>query len=349
MKILLIKQTSLGDVLHATAAVGTLKKALPRSKITFLTDTKSYPLLKDNPKIDRFILIDLKKIEQNFFKQPLKTLSYILKIFKQTRASQYQVAFDLQGLFRSLVFLYFSKARQKIGKTHWPFTPRFKNKSLHAVSELKHLLAQSPLLKNIDTSLNLEDSMEYFLCEKAKKKTDTFLKPLQKETQPFVLLSPFTRWRSKDWTPQEIADFIKQIHASNKVTLFITGTPEQNTFVEKITQPLRSKKNQQNRIHNLLGNLTIAELAALMNRCNIVVSTDSFPAHLAGSLNKKLIVLFAPTMDERVGPLPKTNAIVLRPKSCEACYKRICAKNCMKKIKAKRVLNATLKMLSEKL
>ena len=116
MKILLIKQTSLGDVLHMTPVIRALRKWKPESEIDIVTDKRALGILKNNPYINKLYVLDIYKYEKEIFKSPLKFFSTIKEFFshiKEVRKKKYDIAIDLQGLERSVIFLYLCKAKKK--------------------------------------------------------------------------------------------------------------------------------------------------------------------------------------------------------------------------------------------
>ena len=85
MKILLIKQTSLGDVLHMTPVIRALKKWKPESEIDIVTDKRALGILKNNPYINKLYVLDIYKYEKEIFKSPLKFFSTIKEFFSHIK------------------------------------------------------------------------------------------------------------------------------------------------------------------------------------------------------------------------------------------------------------------------
>ena len=94
MKILLIKQTSLGDVLHMTPVIRALKKWKPESEIDIVTDKRALEILKNNPYINKLYVLDIYKYEKEIFKSPLKFFSTIKEFLKDNDVDIYLVVFD---------------------------------------------------------------------------------------------------------------------------------------------------------------------------------------------------------------------------------------------------------------
>ena len=105
MKILVIKQTSLGDVLHATGHIRQIKEQFPQAELHVMTATSSAMLLQNHPSIDKLILIDRYAFKRNWWRKPLWAYGLIRDAINAIQAHEYDLAIDLQGLTKSVVFL----------------------------------------------------------------------------------------------------------------------------------------------------------------------------------------------------------------------------------------------------
>ncbi len=332
MDILIIKQTSLGDVLHSTVAIEIIKQNFPESKITFLVDKSAYEILKYNKKIEKFILFDM-NILKNWHQNILKTIKHIFNILKEVRKTKYHIAFDLQGLLRSVFFLYFSKADKKYVKGKWLFLEKYRNKNIHAINEIIGVLRKAGL------NINNNASMQVFTSQKEKDKIDILLKNLNPTNNKILLINPFSRWKSKDWSLHHYKELLKII--DNNITIIFTGTFDRK---DEITSTI-SESNRPNTI-NLLGELNLLELTELLKRANLLLSSDGFPIHLAGAFNIPVIALFGPTDENRVGPISDKKCVIRSDIKCIKCYKKNCSPNiCMESISPKEVYNKIIEMI----
>ena len=180
-----------------------------------------------------------------------------------------------------------------------------------------------------------EINMEYFHNSTSLKEAKQLIKTTSKKK--VILLAPFTQWPSKNWSLVQIKHFISLMH--KKATVFITGAPKDLKTTKTILSDIKN-----NQCINLVGKLTLEQFAALMQQSDLIISCDSFPAHLACALQKKLLVLFGPTLSSRVGPIGQHYQII-RAKNCSSCYNHYCKKNCMDQIKASFVFNLAKKKL----
>ena len=346
MNILVIKQTSLGDVLHSTAALEMIKNNFPKAHLTYLIDKSCAEIIAQNPFVDKMVTIDLKRLEKRIAKwylSPLLTFQEVWKewkfILSQLRIKKYEYAIDFQGLFRSAIFFYFVKAKIKITKSYFPFLQFYKNKKIHAIDEMKQILKKVGLEENSKQPTQ----MAYFFKNKANKKIEIFCNILKKMNRPILVISPFTRWENKNWSIENYVKLIERL-ADYKMNIVLSATVDKIKIIEELIAklPLKNQKNKREIIlnkatlFNLTGELSIDDFARLVEKSDLHLSSDSFPMHLSSALKKKQIALFAPTREEKVGPRNK-HAVVLRDKDCRRCYQRNCKEDCIDRIGVEKV------------
>ena len=317
MKLLVIKQTSLGDVLHSTGHVRAIKQTWPDSELVLLTSTSCAQIFRHNPWVDHIIEVDRYGVKKKWLGEPVWAWTHMADVMRQIRQYQFDMAFDLQGLAKSVVFLYGAHARQKFVKGHWPGLSGFRKPHLHAIAEMSGVLELAGV-KDVDTS------MEFATSSAEEQVIDSLLETINPENQPLVILSPYSRWQSKDWPLENFLLVAEGLVSHCKVV--ITGAAER---AEEINNGLHGISNPA--ITNLAGKLNLIEFAALVKRGNLMLTGDSFPMHVAAACSIPLIALFGPTDETRVGP--KSNAsVVVRAPDCNACDRKECKRGCLGRI-----------------
>jgi len=342
MNILLIKQTSLGDVLHATPHIRAIKARYPDAQLTVLTAQGSAEIVANNPNVDRLVLFDYVRFKRLGLKSPRA----LRNLFKQTIAEindrEYEFAFDLQGLARSVVFLYAAPAKRKFVKGNWPGLGGFRNKQMHAIDEMTQVLAQADIpVDSIQMAFYRDDKVrESLRSTLAKVALDELLDGGSEKS--LVVISPFTRWASKNWP----LDYFLETAAAlaEESVVLITGTAQDRKLIEA---GLNSHSVQRPERVNLAGELSLAELAELMSHAGLVISGDSFPMHLATAVGAPLLALFGPTDESKTGPR-SDNSLVLRPDDCAMCDKRNCDRGCLEQIPVQRVVSQARRMLGKR-
>jgi len=324
MNILVIKQSALGDVLHSTAAVRNLRAACPDAHITLLTSPGAAALYEHNPHIDRVVLFDKDRLKREWKTRPLASLRHIRQVMTEVNRRSYDLAFDLQGLARSVIFLYGARAKHKWVKGRWWFVGGFRQKELHAIDEMNRVLGAAGITV---PGARMSRRMLLHTGAAEQRFIDDLLRRINPEGKRLLLLAPFTRWPTKEWGLDHFAALARRV--PEDVLVIFTGAPENRAVLEQLDIPGTV---------NLAGALNLLQFAELMRRADAAVTCDSFPMHLASAMDTPLLALFGPTDETRVGPLSK-NAVVLRADvGCERCYRRtVCEKACIRAIRVEDV------------
>ena len=331
MNILVIKQTSLGDVLHSTGHVRSIKQKFPNSHLVLLTATSSEQIYQHNPWVDEIILIDRYGFKKNWWKKPLWAFGEMNRVWKQIRSKQFDIAFDLQGLAKSIVFLYGARAPNKYVKGNWWGIKGFSNKELHAIREMDEVLKMAGIPVN-------DTSMEFAAGENDEAKVSKLLKDINPDKKPILIMSPFSRWRSKDWP---LDNYIKISESLSSVCQVVfTGSPDRELEIQGQLDQVQS-----NGAVNFAGRLSLLEFVELVGLADLMLTGDSFPMHVAGAKKTPVIALFGPTDEKRVGPLGK-KAQVIRVDGCNKCDRSSCPRACLKRLDSDLVLNAVKNQLN---
>lgn len=341
MKILLIKQTSLGDVLHMTPVIRALKKWKPESEIDVVTDKRALGILKNNPYINKLYVLDIYKYEKEIFKSPLKFFSTIKEFFshiKEVRKKKYDIAIDLQGLERSVIFLYLCKAKKKYAKGKWAFVKSNYYVDINAIVGLISFL-------NFFDCPNDGVDLDYFLPETIEEdfnKTIERIKQIKnfEIEKDYIVFSPFSRWETKDLSVNKAREIIAEIKKLKDIQIIVSATSDYNKECKEIVEGF-------NNVLDSSGLFNLTELAYLIKNSKCMLTVDSFPMHTGCAFKKPLIAIFGPTSEIRVGPIAE-NSEVFRADNieCEKCYKRkncpnnhICIENIDSKLLAKRLID----------
>lgn len=320
MKILVIKTSSLGDVIHALPAVNLLLKKYPDAEIDWLIKPGFKDMLKFCNNIDRIIFFDSKR-----FSNPLSTISYTLELRNELREVDYDIVIDFQGLARTGIFTGLAKGRLKVGFRH----PReslaalFYNKKVDV--EFRHAIDRNlDLVKGVvgqidDSDLVLPIAKDF--ADGAKKILNDNKVDLQKKT---IALVPGARWESKCFPVDVFMNIASCVNSKIDANFLLIGGPDEVALGEKMEE--FAEVSNMNVI-NLINKTKIGEMAEILRLCDFVVCNDSGPMHIAAAMGTKLAALFGPTIPERTGPYGKNSKVFSRKKlNCLGCLKRQCPK-----------------------
>ncbi len=325
MNILVIKQTSLGDVLHASGHIRAIKKHYPGCRLFLLTASTSADIYRHSPWVDELILIDRYKIKKSWYKNPVWAIKEISGVLARVREHRFDLAFDLQGLAKSVFFLYGARAERKFVKGNWWGLRGFRDKQLHAIKEMDQLLIAAGIPAE-------ETSMEFATGAEEKRSVDRLLEKTNNENRPILIISPFSRWTSKDWPLKnylEVCDAVSDIYQ-----VVFTGSPDRKADID---QDIATARHQG--AVNLAGTLSLLEFAEFTRRASLMLTGDSFPMHVAGAVGVPVIALFGPTDESRVGPLGIQNRVI-RVQGCEICDRQNCPRYCLSRLDSAQVIRA---------
>ncbi len=337
-KILLIRLSSLGDVIHTIPLANSLKAA--GYEITWLVSEKGIQILKNNPCVDNVILAPVQQWKKRGFS--FKSFKEYLSILKEIRKEHFDIAIDAQMMLKSLYWMAFCGAKRRIiSKQAREFSILGANEVIPRITE-NH---EYPVIKNymkyagylgVDTEKVIVTLPERSL--EIKQKVDDLLKDIKK---PIVVIAPATTWVPKHWNKDHWKTVINNI--KDKCTIIFTGGPNDNDLINYIGE---------GNFLNLAGKTDVLELAEIFSRAAIVLAPDSGSAHLAWATQKPAVItIFTCTPLKYLAPLgnPDKYIALTGHLECQPCFKRKCKLNtnaCTNLPEPEEIINIVNKLLS---
>jgi len=288
MKVLIIQNKRIGDVLIASVIANNFKAQYPDSEIHFMAYDFTHGVLMNNPNIDKIISINDKE---------LKKLPVLLKIIRQVRKEKYDIIFDPYSKTQSKLICKFSGAKQTIGHksrkklgnwgyyTH-PTTPlQSSNKSCgKAIDDRVHLLEYAGKFENIDYVPKL------FLTD-AEKNEDWLGKYKNKKV---IVLGVLGSTPQKSMPYEYVAEIIDFITNNYDVNILFNYSPHQKEEAQKIYEMCQNKSNI---ILDIYAK-SIRDFVKLMNQCDVLVANEGGSVHIAKALNKPTFTIFSPYVNK---------------------------------------------------
>ena len=312
-KILLIKLSSLGDVIFNIPLASVLKKN--GYKVHWLVSEKGQLVVKNNPFVDKVIIAPIEKWKKSNI---LNNIKEFISIIRYLRDEKYDIALDTQMRLKSLLFTKFCGAKRRI------ISKNAKEFSIFGANEIipKEIFEEGcHVVKNylkyaeylgIDTSEFQTDlpKFEPTVSEKVVK----YLSNLDKN-KPIVVLAPTTTWDGKHWDKDNWKELVSKI--SNKYNLVFTGVEKDRDYVEYIRQDFGI---------SLVGKTNLLELIELFRMADLVISLDSGSTHLAWATSKpKILSIHCCTPKELYAPIgEKSKYLALGTKNCKPCHHKKC-------------------------
>lgn len=154
-----------------------------------------------------------------------------------------------------------------------------------------------------------------------------------------VAINPMTKWPTKPWDNLKFAQLADRLIRDHGARVVFTGSPEDREAVKEIMAAMQGKAV------NLAGRTSLKTLAALYEKIDCLVTTDTGPMHLAAAVNKPVVALFGPTAPWRTGPYGEGHQVVRAEMECSPCFKQTCqTKACMTDISEEQVMEAVARI-----
>jgi len=344
-RILIIKPSSFGDVLHALPVLNGLRTRFPHAKISWLVSTACAGLLEGHPALDDIILFDRKRFGR--IGRNLRVTMEFLEFIQSLRRKQFDLVIDLQGLFRSGFFAWISGASVRIGfASAREFAWLFYNHRLRPEHPDIHAVHQNYLAGQILGFDNLPIRFDIHVQQAAREEARVILE--QNGIQPnesFVLLAPTTRWETKIWPAEYFAAVGRWIQEQYQLPVVVTGGPDEKDITSNVAKQIGGLAV------DVAGKINIPQLTALVESARLIITNDSGPMHLAAALNTPLIAIYGPTNPQRTGPFGHEQAVLRLNLPCSPCYIRKTAQcpyqhRCMKDLTPEMVIEKVNELLS---
>ena len=326
-RILIVKLAAIGDVLRTTPLLSGLKRAYPRSHITWVVDREAQPLLKNNPHIDRLLPFDFSSI------LPLE-------------AETFDLVIGLEKEPRGAAIVSRVKAKEKRGFALGPEGNPF---PLNRSSDYAFFLGLSDELKfhqNRKTYPELifeiagidhqRDEYLFFLAPEDEGFAERFARKagLKKIDRVIGLnTGAGSVFANKAWTEEGYLGLIKQLKKEPSTKVLLLGGPGEKERNRRILKKARGA------VMDTGCDNTLGQFAAILNLCCLVVTGDTTAMHLAIGLKKKVIALFGPTCAQEIELYGRGEKVV-SSMPCAPCYRRKCgvSPNCMEAVTAEEVM-----------
>jgi lipopolysaccharide heptosyltransferase II len=306
-RILFIKPSSLGDVVHAIPALRALRAAHPSAHITWLVKRQWAPLVERVDGVDR-----VWPVEGGF----LRWLTAVPAL----RAERFDIAVDLQGLLRSGLIAWLSGAPRRVGfAAGREGSPRFYTdritvpaRDTHAVD--RYLLvaralgaAAAPPAFGLRELASDAGEVERRLAESG----------LAAGTR-WVAVNASARWLTKRWPVERFAVVADRIQSEGLGRIAVIGGPEDREVAHALARAMRTP------LVDLAGAFDLGLLPALLRSAAVLLTNDSGPMHVAAAVGTPVVALFGPTSPARTGPYGAGHAVLVAGIPCSPCYSRQC-------------------------
>jgi heptosyltransferase-1 len=343
MKILIVKLSSIGDIIHTLPVLSAIQTALPKAEITWVAEKKSAEILRNNPLL-RLIEVDTKSLRKtDSFGQNFSLAAQQLRDLRQTK---FDVTLDFQGLLKSAAIAKLAKARRRCGfakkglrepASRFLLTEKFEIPSeIHIIR--KNLMLAEKALKipvptgNFDFPIFIDDTHRNEAAE-----------IISRTGENFALLNPAGGWVTKLWPAEKFGELADKLWEANGLKSIVATAPNEKNLAHKV---LNSSKSG----NIILATPSLKGFYELAKRAKIYVGGDTGPTHLAVAAKTPLVGIFGPTEWWRNGsPHPEDICIERNDIGCrENCHRRTCSNWICLNISSETVFQAVQRRLGHK-
>ena len=345
MKILILKPSSLGDVIQALPVLRLLKRHLPASEIFWWIDSALAPLLEGDPDLAGIVRFERKRwAAPRHWPEMLRSLRWM-------RAQNFDWVIDLQCLARSGAFAWLANGQFLIGldevregaRGFYDVAVRRASFHTHAADWYLAVLPKLgvPVHKNFVWLPNRPEVAAEVKC----KWPDAFNPQSAIRNPQWIALQPGARWENKRWPVEYFAGLVRQLAKKYPDARFaVLGAAEDQPLGETIA------RIGAQRCLNLCGRTSLLEMVEWLRRCELLVTNDTGPMHVAAALGKPLVALFGPTEPRRTGPYGHLESVLRIDLPCSPCLKSHCTwekpDECLKAISPTMVFERVCRQLS---
>lgn len=308
-RILLIKPSALGDVVHALPVLHLLRLRFPEAHITWLVAPPWKPLIERHPDLNDTLVFDRRGLSSAALGED--GVGRVVGLTRELADRQFDLVLDLQGLLRSALMTWATHAPYRIGfdyaregawmaYTHRIPTPHTERHAIERYLDVAEALGcgRAPV------------RFDFGHREAERVKIATLVEPFG----TYAVLLPGTNWDTKRWPVEHFDELARRLRAEMNLRVVVAGANDAVPLAREIEADL-----------NLAGQTTLRELISLLECASLVIANDSGPMHIASALNRPLVTPFGPTNPVRTGPYARLDTVVRLDVACSPCYSRRCS------------------------
>ncbi len=341
-RVLVIKPDHLGDVLLLTPALRALRQQLPQAHITLLVGPWSRTVVAHNPDIDTLQICAFPGFARRAKTSVWVPYRVLLQTASLLRSSRYDAAIIARDdHWWGALLVALAGVPVRIGYGIAPVAPFLTHMLPHHATTHVGQQALDLVTALTNTPVATRPALRPPLIDDARDWAARWLVEQALDDQPVTAIHPGTGGQAKLWLGQRWAEIADALH-SGGMRVLLTGGPGEATLVDQIAAQMQQAPT------TLVGVASVAQLAAVYERCAMVLGVDNGPLHLAASVGTPTVVLFGPSDSQRYGPWgEETRHHVLRSglwcspcNNLERCPRGTAPSECMTLIGTTAVLHA---------
>jgi heptosyltransferase-2 len=342
-KILIRGVNWIGDAVLTLPAIKAIRRFHHKSHISLLVKPWVAELFTHNTDIDEIIRYD----------DEFKGLAGKFKLARLLRRKNFDKAILLQNAFDAAFITWLSGIPERLGyKTDGRGLFLTRAINIDRAVLQKHQVSYYLNMLN-SAGIETPDSHPYIhiTAEERKKAQDAIISGFSEKHSPIIGINPGAVYGpAKRWPVEKFAELIKIIFDKLDGKCIIFGSKAETGIADEINSEITKQgiANTDSRILTLTGKTSLRELAALIAECDVFVTNDSGPMHMASALYVPVVAIFGSTNPVTTGPFGDRHKIITKTMPCSPCMERECPEGhvrCMEEVSADEVFEAVENIL----
>ena len=293
-KILVIRLSSIGDIVHALPAVAALGTTFPDAEISWLVEVRYASLLEGNPFLKRVLTLDTLGWRNHLFSA--RTAREAAQTVRALRSETFDAAIDFQGLIKTGVVGRLARARRRVGlasnRLREPAAAFFYTEQAPA-PEAEHVVEENLALAEW---MGAQVHTWQFPLPRAEADERWAAEILARMSiREFILISPGAGWTAKRWPPSNYARLIARLEEEGPWSIVLSGSTAEEEEIQMIVAESGAR-----RAHYVPA--SIRQFIALARLARLFIGGDTGPLHLAAALGVPVVAIYGPTGPARNGP-----------------------------------------------
>ena len=328
-RILVLSRNNIGDCLLTTPMLRSLKRRYPRAHLAVSIPEANRDLLVCNPHVDEIVV------------RPRKT-SWAAKIgfAGEIRRRNYDVIISLQekSMFYAWATFYAGLGRNRlltVSLEHRRTRPWYRN-LVPMVGEQHEVYKYLSIAESLDCSRERSPVLELEPPEESQQRVEEYLafREVDPDTR-FIGINPGGSTDDKRWPEERFAAVADRLHRELGLPIMIFGGPSDQNRASHIADLMKSPSLV------IAGRASLGDTAAYLERCQLLVTGDTGPMHMAVALAVPVVAMFGPTNPNKWGPFTKLRSVVRHEEPCP-----VCSTPCLHTIHSDECAEAALKLFS---
>ena len=308
-RVLIVRPSALGDVARTVPALVTLRNALPDAHIDWLVRDAFADLVRHHPALNGVVPFPRKRFATAWC-NPLRTLE-ALRWSLDLAKHRYDLAIDLQGLFRSGLFSWLTHAPTRVGFANARELAWLAYNRRHPIDPTLHTVERMLALLEAEGYTPVRDMRLYVSPDDARWR-DELLDRHGGHDQPYACLAPTARWPAKRWPLDRFIHVARRLLDTGIAgrRLVIIASEAERAGLRPLIEQLGDAAGAD---RLLFPATTVGQMMALISHTRLLVCNDSGPLHVAVAFERPIVAVFGPTDPDLVGPYRRPDCLVQHP------------------------------------